>query len=226
MERSGIHELTAAYALDALDERDEREYEEHLGRCATCRDDLAALQEASAALAFGVDERPPPPALRERILARARAEPSNVIPLRRWRAVTYASSALAAAAALAAVGFAVWATSLRGELRDERAAVAILSDPDARTIALAGAAGELVVTGDGRAALVTELAPAPSVKAYVVWVIRGDVPAPAGSFDGRERRDLVPLDERVSDDAVVAVTLEDDRDAEVPSSDPLFTAEV
>ena len=30
METDAIHELTAAYALDALDEADEREYEDHL----------------------------------------------------------------------------------------------------------------------------------------------------------------------------------------------------
>ena len=33
MEADTIHELTAAYALDALDEREEREYEAHLARC-------------------------------------------------------------------------------------------------------------------------------------------------------------------------------------------------
>ena len=225
MERSGIHELTAAYALDALDERDERAYEEHLARCETCRDDLVALQQASASLAFGVEDRQPPPALRERVLVRARAERSNVVPLRRWRAVTYTSGALAAAAAVAAIGFAVWATSLRSRLGEERATVAVLSDPGARSIALAGAEGRLVVAEDGRAALVAALAPAPSGKAYEVWVIRGRTPTPAGLFDGRATRDLVELEQRVPAGAVVAVTLEDDAGVEEPTGDPLFTAQ-
>ena len=50
METDAIHELTAAYALDALDEADEREYEDHLARCPRCREDLASLGEAAAAL--------------------------------------------------------------------------------------------------------------------------------------------------------------------------------
>ena len=33
----GLHELTAAYALDALDDHETREYEEHLRRCEQCR---------------------------------------------------------------------------------------------------------------------------------------------------------------------------------------------
>ena len=226
MERSGIHELTAAYALDALDPRDEREYEAHLARCETCRDDLATLQEAGTALAFGVDERQPSPALRARILESARAERANVVPLRRFRVATYSAAAAAAAATVAAVGFAVWATSLRGQLSDERAAVAVLGDPAARSIALSGAEGKLVVAGDGRAAIVADLDRAPSGKTYEVWVIRsGEAPTPAGLFDGSARRDLVGLDERVPRGAVVAVTLEDDEGVDAPTGDPLFTAQ-
>jgi anti-sigma-K factor RskA len=225
MERTGIHELTAAYALDALDSHDEREYEEHLARCETCRADLASLHEAAATLAFAVEERTPPPALRERILESARAEPSNVVSLRRWRVVTYSSTALAAAAAVAAIGFAVWGTSLRDQLNDERAALAVLGDPAAQTIALSGAEGKLVVAPDGRAALVADLDRAPSGKAYEVWVVRGKVATPAGLFDGRARRDLVELDERVPSGAVVAVTLEDDAGVDAPTGEPLFTAQ-
>ena len=55
MEADAIHELTAAYALDALDAREEREYEEHLARCTQCREDLASLTEAATSLAYGVE---------------------------------------------------------------------------------------------------------------------------------------------------------------------------
>jgi anti-sigma-K factor RskA len=224
MERTGIHELTAAYALDALDERDERAYEEHLARCERCRADLADLQGAAAAMAFAVEDRAPAPALRERILTQARAERSNVVPLRRWRAATFASVAVAAAAALAAVGLAVLGTSLSAELDEERAASAILADPDARTIALEGAQGNLVVAPDGRAALVVDLDEAPDGRAYEAWVIADGAPVPAGLFSGRDEHDVVELEHPVPDGSVVAVTLEDEDGAAAPSGDPLFSA--
>jgi anti-sigma-K factor RskA len=52
MERTGIHELSAAYALDALDGDERREFEEHLTHCAECREDVASFQEAASALAY------------------------------------------------------------------------------------------------------------------------------------------------------------------------------
>ena len=46
MEADTLHDLTAAYALDALDPEDAREYEAHLARCERCRGELASLSEA------------------------------------------------------------------------------------------------------------------------------------------------------------------------------------
>ena len=115
MEADAIHELTAAYALDALDEQDEREYEEHLARCPSCREELASLTEAATGLAYGVESPPPPPALRDRILEQARSERPNVVPLRRpaWRSWPIA---VAAAAACAAIGLGIWAATLSRSL--------------------------------------------------------------------------------------------------------------
>src|ERR671922_2953682 len=111
MEADTIHELTAAYALDALDEREEREYEEHLARCPRCREELASFTETATSLAYGVESPTPPPDLRDRILVRARAERPNVVPLRRpaWRSWTAAAAAVAASAA---IGLGIWAVTL------------------------------------------------------------------------------------------------------------------
>src|ERR687883_22553 len=105
MEAESIHELTAAYALDALDSDEEREYEEHLARCTRCREDLASFSEAAPSLAYGVESPPPPPGLRDRILEQARSERPNVVPLKPRRTRTWAIPAAAAAvAACAAIG--------------------------------------------------------------------------------------------------------------------------
>src|SRR5919202_2464201 len=110
MEADTIHELTAAYALDALDERDEREYEAHLARCPRCREELASFTETATSLAYGVESPAPPPDLRDRILVRARAERSNVVPLRpAWRSWPAAAAALAPCAA---IGAGIWGATL------------------------------------------------------------------------------------------------------------------
>src|SRR6187399_3442119 len=102
------HANVASYALDALDPNEEREFEEHLASCERCREELASLREATAALAYGAAGPSPPPQLKRQILEQARAERPNVAPLhrrRRWAAPLAASAALAAAFAL---GVGVW----------------------------------------------------------------------------------------------------------------------
>jgi len=226
---AGIHELTAGYALDALDADERRAYEEHLEGCERCRAELASLWETTEALAVAASGPEPSPELRERIVAAARAEPQTVVPLerRRPRAV-HALGAVAAAAAVAAIALGAWAVSLDDRLDSanrrlaaQRATLAVVSDPAARTVSLAKGDGRLVVAPDGRAVIVLEgLAPAPAGKTYELWVIRGTIPEPAGLFAGGARS-VVPVGRPVGRDAVVAVTLERAGGADAPTTAPL-----
>lgn len=220
-----IHELTAAYALDALGEAEELEFEEHLRACERCREELRELQEAASALAYAAETPPPPASLRARILERAREDRPNVIPLRRRRLPLYASATVAAAAAAVAVGVGFWANSLSRSLDRERQALAVLADPTADSTPLRGASGRLVVTEAGEAALVVSgLDPAPDEKTYEVWVIEANTPRPAGLFEGERTRDVVRLTERVPEGALVAVTLERAGGVDAPTGAPLFAA--
>jgi anti-sigma factor RsiW len=228
MEADTIHELTAAYALDALDERDEREYEEHLARCPRCREELASFTETATSLAYGVESPMPPPALRDRILERARAERPNVVPLRPpWRSWT---AAAAAVAACAAIGLGIWAVTLSRSLDRTRSAkeqqagvLSIVGDPAARRFALSGAHGTLVVSRTGASALlVSNLRPAPSGKTYEAWVIQGKTPKRAGTFgEAKPFR----LTRPVPQGAVVAVTLERHGGVDAPTTKPLTAAQ-
>lgn len=58
----------AAYALGALDGDERAAFEQHLETCATCRADVAALQETAAMLAYAAPQADAPSALRERVL--------------------------------------------------------------------------------------------------------------------------------------------------------------
>ena len=229
-----LHELTAGYALDALDPDERERYEAHLAGCDACREELQGFWRATGGLALAAGGPAPSPALRERILEQARSERPNVVPLRpRTLLHARALSSVAAVAAVAAIGLGLWASSLAQELDDLRGrtaednrAVAVLSDPQARTIPLSGANGRLVVSRTGSAALVLSgLDAAPEGKVYEIWVIEAGTPKPAGLFTGADTRTVLPLTRPVPENAVVAVTLEPAGGVEQPTGTPLFTAE-
>ncbi|SER16226.1 anti-sigma factor [Microlunatus flavus] len=62
------HDDAAAYALDALDAAERAQFEEHLAGCAQCRDEVAELHEAAAALVLAEPVPLPPPSLRASVL--------------------------------------------------------------------------------------------------------------------------------------------------------------
>lgn len=230
MEQLSVHDLTAAYALDALVPEDTRRYEEHLATCPECRRELMGLSRAAGALAYAVDSPSPPAALRDRILAAARTERGNVIPLRpRW---TVAAKVVAAAAACAAIAFGVWAAALSRSLDHERSAreqadrtLAVLSDPNASHTVLTGSSGgSLVVSKNGEAALIIgRLDAAPSGKTYEAWVIENGKPFRAGAFAGGGDLSVLRLDRSVPNGAKVAVTLEPKPVADRPSGPTVVT---
>lgn len=196
-----LHDLTAAYALDALDPAEAEAYEAHLGQCEECREQLAELNEAAGALAFGAVAPAPPAHLRTAILTAAAAERTNVVPLRprRW---TPRVLAVAAAAACVAVGFGISALT-SGGTRIVSAAVVIAPDRS----------GTLQVSG---------LAAAPRGKTYEAWIIpSGDAPRPAGLFTGHN----VALNGKLPPHSTVAVTLEPAGGVSAPTTPVLVAAQ-
>jgi len=230
---TGIHELTAGYALDALDADERWAYEAHLAECKRCREELTSFWETTEALAIGATGAAPNPELRGRILAAARAEQQVVVPLesRRRRAVPVLGAA-AAIAAVVALAVGLWATQLSVDLDDsrlalerERQAAAVLADPSARTVSLEAGEGRLVVDDGGRAVLVLDgLDPAPKGKTYELWIFEGEDSTPAGLFRGRDGLDWVGLDGTVDTGDVVAVTLEEAGGVEVSANDPIVAS--
>lgn len=231
---TGIHELTAAYALDALEPDERRAYEAHLRECASCQDELEAFSGVTEALAVAASGPVPDPALRDRILASAKAEPQVVVPFEpRSRRALPILAAAAAAAAVVALGLGLWAARLSGDLDEartalerQREAASIIASPEARTIALRTGRGRLVVDSDGRAVLVLpDLAAAPAGRTYEIWVVEGDAPVPAGLFSGREDAVLVGVEGIVDDGDVIAVTIEKAGGVKAPTTPPIVASE-
>jgi anti-sigma-K factor RskA len=234
MERAEIHELSAAYALDALEGKDLEAFEEHLARCAECRENVTTFQRVAAELAYDVDAPEPPGGLRDRILDRAAAERPKVValPRRRWALPVAATAAVAAG--IAAVALAFWAADLSQQVDELQAdqhqaneALIALIDPSASHYALDGANGVLVVdneTGEGKL-VISGLASAPSDMTYEAWVIEGEQAAPAGLFSGGDDQTVVPLSVPVPEGAIVAVTVEQAGGVDQPTQQPFITSE-
>ena len=195
------HELSAAYALDALEGPELEAYETHLAGCERCREDVASFRATASALAYDVDLPPPPETLEHRILAAARAERPNVVPLR--QRLAFPAAALSAAAAVAAIALGIWAVHLSNSLDNQKsrnksqdAILAILSDC---TITPAkGASARLCVAPTRKAVLaVDNLEPAGPGKTYEAWVIAGKRVQPAGLFRGGAGRTYLRLTKSV-----------------------------
>jgi anti-sigma-K factor RskA len=210
MTNEQLHDLAPGYALDALDEDERRAFEAHLDECARCREEVSSFVEAAGALALTSEGPVPPAALRARIVDAARAEPTNVLPLRSRRRLLAAGAVAAAAAAALALG--LWA--------------ALDQDPSATRVALRGTNGTLVIDDSRRATMeIAQLASAPAGKDYEIWVIEDGTPQRAGTFEGGGRV-VVRLDRAVPEGSKVAVTLERDGGVDAPTGDILFSASV
>jgi anti-sigma-K factor RskA len=229
---ANVHELTAGYALDALDPTDREAFERHLGGCEQCRQELASFWEVTNALAVAAGGPAPSVDLRDRILADARAEPQTVVAIDVRRRPSPVLAAATAIAAAVAIGIGIYAVSLGNELNDTRAALAsqehvanVLADPEATTLALQPGTGRLVVAGDSAVLVLDDLAAAPIGKTYQAWVVDGQTPVSAGTFDTTGRQTIVPIPLPVSGGAVVAVTVEESGGASEPTLPPLAASE-
>ena len=235
---TGIHELSAGYALDALDPSEREAFEAHLALCEQCQQELESFWATTAALALAASGPEPAPALRERILEDVRAEPrSNVVSLdSRRRRLAPALGAVAAVAAVVALAIGLWASSISSELDDTRSALAqqqataqILAAADAQSVALALGDGRVVVSGDGEAVLVLDgIEATPAGKTYEMWIVPGgDIgsASPAGLFSGTEGSAIERLDGIVESGDVVAVTIEDAGGVDAPTTDPIVVSD-
>jgi anti-sigma-K factor RskA len=227
------HELIAGYALDALDAADRARATELLATSEEAREELRSLTEVAAGMATAAVGPAPRPELRDRVLEAARAERQNVVSLdeRRRSRIVPALGATAALAAAAALVIGLWAASVSSDLDEtrsalvrERAAAAVLAQPVSES-SLTGAAGRLVVGADGHAVLVvSNPPPVPAGKTYQVWVIDDGRPVSGGLFTASNGVLAVPVDGRVVQGSVVAVTIEDDGGATAPSGKPVIAS--
>ena len=229
-----IHQLGAAYALDALDDRERAAYEAHFATCDICRTDVHEYRAAAAELAT-LTATAPPADVKSRVMGEIATTrqlsplPPSVVRLsdrRPNRAVT-AVLAIAAAALFFVAGAVVLGGGDDKSFGDQVAAM--MEDPSFRVVELGGdGQGSVKVawTGDEAAVIGGDLPDPGEGKRYELWMIDAagahamHVLDPAK--DGQVQR-LVQIDGSPSG---WGITIEPAAGSSVPTEPVLYHAEV
>ncbi len=191
-----LQELLAVDALGRLDESETAELDRALAENPSIRDELYDLHETAALLAYGVEQAPPRPEVREAVLTRARAVGLQELPPQAasWRNRVsllfggVAASAVVAAAIIAVMlGGRIAELERRAELGSERTSqeVAVLQSlVDDRQAAIRlsgtknapGASAFLLMTPDDNVAILvcSGLKRLSSDHAYQLWLTNSD----------------------------------------------------
>jgi anti-sigma-K factor RskA len=201
----------APYVLGALEPDEAHAFVRHLGQCAMCRDEVAALGRVLEALPPAAPRRVRP-ALRRRVLRAARDEPKTTRPdlQRRRRPILFS-----APAGWLALGLAILAALAVG-LGSSHATGRVIEATVGRA--------ELRVSGGHGRLLVSHLAPLPANRVYEVWLQpAGRPPLPRVLFavGSRSRADIaVPGD--LHGTARLLVTIEPRGGSRHPTTRPVI----
>lgn len=245
-----VHDLAAAYAVDALDSDERRFFERHLADCDDCRGEVGGLQETGALLGVAAFEAPPA-GMRDRVLSAVATtpqeqpartapampampelpaqEPSPVVAMQGARErLRRLLPAVAAVIVLGVAGVTVLVTQGGAPDPDDQIAE-LIAAPDARSIDLAAPAGASarVVWSEqhGQGVFLTDgLQAAPHDHAYALWVIEPDsAPALVGMFQPDDQGHAShTITDRVPEGLTVAVTVEVEDGVDAPTTDPLI----
>src|ERR687889_279037 len=234
--RERFEDLKEAYALGALSEEERQEVEDYLGTHPELRAEVDDLRSVANLLALSPQEYEPSPKLRRDLMNRISSSPDTTpaadpSPRRAglWRLFGPGGLAAAAVLAFVAIGMFAWNASLQEE---NQALQGELQGQQTYALEGTGAAqevrGEVVRLGDERAVLVAEDLPSPSDgETYETWILREDVPEPAGLFEPDDAGvAAAPIEGSLEGADAVAVGAETARGGSSPTNDPLINAHI
>ena len=236
-----LREHYELYAIGVADEPERSEIHAHLNRdCEVCMAGIKRAREVAALLGSSAAPAAPSPKLRRRILASVGGEE------RHFGWAPFLAGALGLSL-FAVVYFGGRERDLGNELarvRDINRQQSIEIARVSEAFAIVNGADTTVTTfGEGQPQpkgkvfwspsqgvllIASNLRPAPSGKAYEMWLIpKGGKPKPAGMFQSSSDGSAMHIQRgSAADTDLVAVTLENEAGSDQPTSTPLFAAPI
>ena len=230
-----LHHLIGPYALDSLEGDDRSRFEAHLAGCEQCRTELRGFQSTTAMLGEAMSV-PPPPDLRNRVLAMASSttqEHPVVTAMsqrsRVRRVLPRIGLAAAAAVAVVGIGGFVAEHERADELSAERTNLTlVMADKNAtftEGTVVGGGKVNVIASSDHDAAVVVgaSLSSLRSDQTYQVWRMHDGKPTSVGLL-GRGSG-MLYVDGIKGADAF-AVSVEPAGGSEQPTSDPIVVTTI
>ena len=234
-----LREHYELYAIGVADELERSEIRAHLNReCEVCMQGIQRAREVMALLGGTAPPAAPSAGLRRRILA------SVGVEQHRFGWAPFLAAALALAL-FAAVYFGGRERDLANELarvREQNSQQTIeLTAVNQAFAILTGADTTVTTFGEGPAPkgkvfvsrsqgvllIAGNLQPAPSGKAYEMWIVKDGKAKAAGMFQSAPDGSAMHIQRGTVENAdAVAVTLENEAGADQPTSTPLFAARI
>jgi anti-sigma-K factor RskA len=226
-----VEEMLAAYVLGALSPEERAQVEEHVAGCDRHTEAERELAKAAERLANLADEREPPPALRQRIMAAVSTASQLAPPTRpvlvpapalglfaRWRPAS--RIAAFAVAALLILGVGVGVGRLTAPSAPPQQLVAYTFNGNAG--APRAIAHLVYFKNEHRAVMdVTGLQPLTPGEVYELWLFRGTTPVPAGLGTLTSGTLVAQLSADLSTYQQIAITIEPGEQPK-PTSNPIL----
>lgn len=232
-----LHDLAAAYALDALDAEEKVAFETHLATCHTCNETVAEFVETSVRLASGFDT-PPPAALKDRVMSHVMTTRQDIpaagkivdlgTERRRRRPQGVAAAAIAAALAFV-IGLTALVVSEQTSDPVDVASILVASDAQLASVEAPDGASLRIVWSESKgefAFLASDLPGLPADRTYELWFIGDADPIKAGLFDDGDGEPVEISGELAGPPAAWAVSVEPSGGSDAPTTTPIYVAEV
>jgi anti-sigma-K factor RskA len=144
-----IHDLLAAYALDALSLAERWQVDEHLESCPSCRDRLDSFLRVGEALLCIVPAVEPPVPVRARLIASLADKKTNARPRMRAGFPFWRSIGVGALVALLALNATLFLQTRSLDRRQQELAAQLTADQTSLGLAAYPSAKTTLISGDG-----------------------------------------------------------------------------
>jgi anti-sigma factor RsiW len=231
LQHEEVMDLIPAYVLGAVPDDEMPLIRAHILSCDVCLAEADRFAETTSSLALSAEAVPLPAGFADRVVAAAtgRTVTTEEVAPKRARFPRFKWSLVPAASFLvliiAVVSMSVaWYQADRAVQRQERAIAAIIQGHRGIDMQGPGAVATLVPTESGSLFVASGLKNAPDDRTYQLWLLDGEVPTSAGTFNVDDGLVMFESSKSINGYSGAAVTIEPDGGSPSPTGVQVVTS--